>query len=108
MRMFTVDERNVKGPFGVLVRAAVLTVFGITAGLPWPARAAATRTRVSLVNNQWYLNGKLTNPGTFAEGRLMNVRMVNAIFEDRARHPEFDPDANTDRFLALLDDYAAH
>ncbi len=37
----------------------------------------------------------------------MNVRMVNATFEDRGR-PEFDPDANTDEFLAALSSYAAH
>jgi hypothetical protein len=37
----------------------------------------------------------------------MNVRMVNAIFEDRARHLEFDSEANTDRFIARIPDYAA-
>ena len=37
----------------------------------------------------------------------MNVRMVNAVFEDR-RKPDFDPEAITDRFLAHLPDYAAH
>jgi hypothetical protein len=42
-----------------------------------------------------------------AEGLLMNVRMVNSVFEDR-RRTDFDADANTDRFLAHLPDYAAH
>jgi CubicO group peptidase (beta-lactamase class C family) len=42
-----------------------------------------------------------------AEGLLMNVRMVNAIFEDRHK-PDLEPDAITDRFLAHLPDYAAH
>jgi hypothetical protein len=37
----------------------------------------------------------------------MNVRMVNSIFEDRCR-PEFDAEANTERFLAQVSDYAAH
>ena len=42
------------------------------------------RTRVSVVNGQWHINGTITHPGSAAEGLLMNVRMVNAIFEDRA------------------------
>ena len=37
----------------------------------------------------------------------MNVRMVNSTFEDR-RKPEFDPEANTDRFLKQIPDYAEH
>ena len=36
----------------------------------------------------------------------MNVRMVNATFEDR-RKPDFDAEANTDRFIARIPDYAA-
>ncbi len=65
------------------------------------------RTQVSLIGKQWLVNEKLTYRGTRAEGLLMNVRMVNSVFEDR-RKPDFDPDANTDRFLAQLPDYAAH
>ena len=65
------------------------------------------RTRVTLVNGQWHINGTITHPGSAAEGRLMNVRMVNAIFEDRAKHLEFDAEANTDRFIARIQDYAA-
>ena len=37
----------------------------------------------------------------------MNVRMVNAVFEDRNR-PDFDPEANTDEFIAQIPDYVAH
>ena len=65
------------------------------------------RTRVSLRGARWYINDELTNPGTRAEGLLMNVRMVNAVFEDR-RKPDLDPAAITDRFLAHLPEYAAH
>ncbi|UCE49362.1 MAG: serine hydrolase [Phycisphaerales bacterium] len=36
----------------------------------------------------------------------MNVRMVNAVFEDRKR-PEFDADKNTDEFIATILDYIA-
>ena len=66
------------------------------------------RTRVTVVNGQWHLNGTITHPGSAAEGLLMNVRMVNAIFEDRAKHLDFDAEANTDRFIARIPDYAAH
>jgi hypothetical protein len=65
-------------------------------------------TRVTVINGRWHLNGVVTYPGSAAEGLLMNVRMVNAIFEDRAQHPDFDPEANTDRFIAHIPDYAAH
>jgi hypothetical protein len=37
----------------------------------------------------------------------MNVRMVNAVFEDRNR-PEFDPQVNTNEFIARIPDYVAH
>ena len=66
------------------------------------------QTRVALDNGHWLINGLPTNPGSAAEGLLMNVRMVNAVFEDQAKHPEFDPDANTARFIARIPDYAAH
>ena len=65
------------------------------------------RTRVTLRGKTWFINESVTNRGSRAEGLLMNVRMVNAVFEDR-RKPAHDPEANTDRFLAHLSDYAAH
>lgn len=37
----------------------------------------------------------------------MNVRMVNAVFED-AKRKDFDPEANTNEFLAALPDYVTH
>jgi hypothetical protein len=37
----------------------------------------------------------------------MNVRMVNAVFED-AKRPEFQAEANTERFLKALPDYVSH
>ncbi|MHC4178682.1 MAG: hypothetical protein ACYSWU_14320 [Planctomycetota bacterium] len=71
------------------------------------AAPSERRTRVSIDGTRWKINGRITYPGTRAEGLLMNVRMVNSIFEDRKR-PEFDPDANTAAFLDKLPDYAAH
>lgn len=64
-------------------------------------------TTISIKNTDWYLNDQITYPGTPAEGLLMNVRMVNATFEDRNR-TDFDPDANTDTFIAHIPDYYNH
>ncbi len=69
--------------------------------------AVLRRTRVAIVKDRWLLNGSVTYRGTPAEGRLLNVRMVNAVFED-TRRPGFDPEANTLRFLQALPDYVAH
>jgi CubicO group peptidase (beta-lactamase class C family) len=65
-------------------------------------------TSLTLENNRWHLNGRMTNPGSDAEGLLLNVRMVNATFEDLAKHPEFDAERNTDGFIAAIPDYVAH
>jgi len=67
----------------------------------------SSRTRVSLRDGRWFLNDEVTYRGTKAEGLLMNVRMVNAAFEDRKRS-DFDPDANTDEFIAQIPSYVAH
>lgn len=71
-------------------------------------RSATTepKTAVSIVDGRWRINGQVTYPGTKAEGLLLNVRMVNSIFEDVMR-PEFDPEANTDEFVRQIPDYVA-
>ncbi|CAN5905685.1 hypothetical protein BH23PLA1_BH23PLA1_09810 [soil metagenome] len=64
------------------------------------------KTRLAIVDGRWQINGELTYPGAPAEGLLMNVRMVNATFEDRNRaDDDFDPDANTEAFLEHLPQY---
>jgi hypothetical protein len=71
--------------------------------------AAGTKTWVALSGTRWYVNGKVTCPGAPAEGLLMNVRMVNAVFEDaneKTCPAGFDAEANTKAFLAHLDEYA--
>ena len=91
----------------ILVVAAVIGLL-LSADAPAsPAPAASTRTRVSIEDRRWHLNGQATYPGTPAEGLLMNVRMVNCVFEDHGR-PEFDAEKNTDEFIAAIPDYAAH
>ena len=80
-----------------LVFASCLTVLHAHA-------APARQTRVSIVDGRWHINNEITHPDTRAEGLLLNVRMVNATFEDRNR-PEFDADANTDEFIARIPEY---
>jgi len=65
------------------------------------------KTRLEIRGQDWYLDGRITNEGSQAEGLLMNVRMVNSTFEDRSR-TDFDPEANTNRFIRWLWDYAAN
>jgi len=71
---------------------------------------SSTRTVVSIKNDKWYINGRITNEGSPAEGLLMNVRMVNSVFEDRGdKLPEefqdFKPGKNTDNFISKLPEY---
>ncbi len=77
-----------------------------------PADAPSTpATKVKINSNFWELNGKRANPGSRAEGLLLNVRMANAVFEDRnpATCPKgFDPEKNTDLFTSKVPDYVAH
>src|SRR5215813_2063096 len=67
-------------------------------------------TKVSIVDGRWRLNSELTYRGANAEGLLMNVRMVNAVFEDandKTRPKQLDPDANTQAFIKKIPDYVA-
>jgi CubicO group peptidase (beta-lactamase class C family) len=68
--------------------------------------AGPPKTHVSIEGTDWRINGQPSNAGTPCEGLLMNVRMVNATFEDRGRD-DFDADENTDRFIASIPAYAA-
>ncbi len=69
-----------------------------------PKQPFQPRTEVSISGAEWRMNGKLTHPGSRASGLLPNVRMVNAVFEDRNK-PGLDPNAITTRFLARLANY---
>jgi hypothetical protein len=61
-------------------------------------------TRVSIDGDRFRINGSLTYQGRPAEGALMNVRMVNSVFEDTKR-PQFDPARNTAEFVQRMDEY---
>ena len=68
-----------------------------------PAGLTAS-TRVTIDGSRFRINGAVTYPGRPAEGKLMNVRMVNSVFEDTER-PSFNPGANTDEFVGRMRDY---
>ena len=62
------------------------------------------RTRLALDGQRFRLNGALTYHGEPPEGMLLNVRMVNSVFEDDGR-PDFDPEKNTAEFVGRMPDY---
>jgi hypothetical protein len=64
------------------------------------------KTVVARDGRRFRINGAVTYRGKAAAGLLMNVRMVNAIFED-ANRPEFDPAANTDELVARMPEYVS-
>ncbi|MCU0962965.1 MAG: beta-lactamase family protein [Pirellulaceae bacterium] len=75
------------------------------------ATAGGASTTVSIAEGKWHINGRVTYPGAPAEGLLMNVRMVNAVFEDAnpATCPhEFDPAVNTQLFIEQIPAYVNH
>jgi hypothetical protein len=61
-------------------------------------------TGVSLVDGKWHFNGSILNPGTPAEGLMINVRLVNATFED-SRDSTFNADQNCDNFIEVIPVY---
>jgi hypothetical protein len=75
----------------------------VAAGLSTDAVVFSPRTRVTIVDGRWNINGSVTNPGSKAEGLLMNVRMVNSIFEDSGKS-EFDPETD-DTLRRSLDQF---
>ncbi len=111
-RSFDLRQRRLFDQLDQQERKVLDSMRGLVEPRPKPVSKAVVapagrKTRVSIDGTRWKINGRVTCPGTRAEGLLMNVRMVNAIFEDR-RRPEFDADANTAAFLAKLPDYVAH
>src|SRR4030095_3026717 len=83
----------------------ILVLWSLPAGLT--VYAAIPRTRMSIVEGRWHINGEVTYRGAKAEGVLLNVRVVKGTFEDRNR-PDFDPEANADEFIRQVPDYVAH
>ena len=80
-------------------------------------------TNVSIENDQFFINGSLTYKGRSWEGNkieglLFNSRMVQGIFDDlnpetreNFKYPDthiWDPDRNTDEFVAAMEDWKDH
>jgi hypothetical protein len=85
--------------------------------------ASAVRTEVTIVDEIFLVNGRPTYAGrtwdgVAIEGRLMNSRMVQGIFDDlnpetRARwnYPDtgrWDPERNTREFIAAMPEWRRH
>jgi hypothetical protein len=85
--------------------------------------APARKTTVSIVGDQFFINGKPTYEGRSwrghkVEGLLLNSRMVQGIFDDRNpqtvrrwAYPDtgkWDAERNTREFLDAMDDWRRH
>jgi hypothetical protein len=97
------------------------TFLALSCAAPPLAVAARTgRTEVSIQGEQFFINDKITYPGRRfrnmrIEGLLMNVRAVQAIFDDlnpatrpRWAYPDtgtWDPERNVREFLAALPEW---
>ena len=95
----------------------------LAGAVPALAACQSRRTEVSIHANQFFLNGKPTYPGrTYKgvkiEGLLMNVRAVQAAFDDlnpatrsRWAYPDtgkWDPERNVREFLDALPEWRRH
>lgn len=76
------------------------------------------RTTVSIVGETVHINGQPTNPGSRAEGLLLNARMVQAIFDDANASTRkwwaytdtgvWNATRNVEEFVAAVPSYAEH
>jgi PKD repeat protein len=81
-----------------------------------PSAPHSPDTRVGIAGTAFRINGILTNPGSQAEGLLLNSRMVQGVFDDenpatagRWAYPDtgvWDPERNANEFAAALPLYA--
>ena len=99
------------------VRIVMLAVTALASCMVWsqskparrprvPVTGPARGTSVSIEGGRWLIDREVTYPGTAAEGLLMNLRVVNAVFEDPGL-ADFDPDANTGHFISKIPAYVA-
>ena len=94
--------------------------FALTAQL---IKTEVAKVRVTIEGEKFLIDGKPTysdvpNVNPKALGMLLNSRMVQALFDDenpQTRHlwrypdgSEFDPERNTNEFIAALPHYKAH
>src|SRR5687768_14404696 len=102
----------------LLVRVLLLLTLALSLNA-----APARKTIVSIVGDEFYLNGKPTYEGRMwngkkVQGLLMNSRMVQGVFHDRNSntvrrwvYPDtgtWDPERNTREFLAAMPEWRKH
>lgn len=87
-----------------IVRSIVASV--VVGMLLAPSSTGVGKTRISIADGRWRLNGQTTYPRTPAQGLLMNVRMVNAVFEG-AHRPGFNAEENASEFITRIPEYVA-
>ena len=90
--------------------------------LPAGRAGAAPATVVTIAGDQFLINGRPTYPGRSwhgnkIEGLLLNARLVQGVFDDlnpatagRWAYPDtgkWDPDRNTDEFIAAMPSWYA-
>jgi hypothetical protein len=101
-----------------------IILFCLALVVPGPLSAAThSRTVVTIHGENFYINGKPTYAGHSwhghsIEGLLFNSRMVQGIFDDQNpgtadkwAYPDthrWDPDRNTDEFVAAMPDWRRH
>ena len=103
----------------VLLLAAALPAVSVAR----PRHAAQPQTQVSIVGDEFYINGQPTYDGRTWQGHkiaglLFNSRMVQGIFDDsnpatvaRWNYPDtghWDPDRNTREFIAAMPSWRSH
>lgn len=91
--------------FTSLLGATEITT-GFLLGPKYDQRAFYIRYRPGDTWQKTYSGGEYR---TQARGKLMNIRLVQALYHDEwLTSKSFDPDANTDAVIAALDFYKAH
>lgn len=97
----------------MMIASAAISLFGQT----------RAKTEVSIVADQFYINGELTYKGRYwkgnkIEGLLFNSRMVQGIFDDLNpetrvlfQYPDtkvWDANRNTDEFIAAMNEWRSY
>jgi hypothetical protein len=91
--------------FTSLLGATEITT-GFLLGPRYDQRAFYIRQRSGETWQKTYSSGEYR---TQARGKLMNIRLVQALYHDEwLTSKSFDPEANTDAVIAALDFYKAH
>jgi len=83
-----------------------------------PAPPAPQKTSIAIDGERWLINGKVTFPGSLAEGALTNSRMINGIFDDSNKesrdqwaYPDtgkWDAERNTQEFVGNMSSWKSN